>query len=236
MTHQSTTSMPTQYQETQNALIIFIKNPQLGKVKTRLAATVGNEKALEIYQILMAHTQKITHKLNAEKYLYYSDFVDRNDIWPNEVYHKSVQQDGIDLGLKMACAFRDALQENHQKVLIVGSDCLELTNEMINKAYSELTDNEVVIGPAFDGGYYLIGFNFQTIGERSEEALNQVFLDKQWSHGDVCNEAIEACEALKLKYAQLPTLTDVDEEKDFLKSISSLTVEKYLPHKEFVEC
>ena len=62
-------------------LIIFIKNPQLGKVKTRLAATVGNEKALEIYHILMTHTHQITHDLDVEKYLYYSDFVDKNDIW-----------------------------------------------------------------------------------------------------------------------------------------------------------
>jgi uncharacterized protein len=236
MTHRSTTSMPIQYQETHNALIIFIKNPQLGKVKTRLAATVGNEKALEIYHILMAHTQKITHRVNAEKYLYYSDFVDKNDIWTNEVYHKSVQHEGHDLGLKMAFAFRDALQEKHQKVLIVGSDCLELTDEIINQAYSKLTDNEVVIGPAFDGGYYLIGFNFQTIGERCGEVLKQVFLDKQWSHAQVYDEAIKTCESLNLKYDKLETLTDVDEEKDFLKSIGSLIFVKDLLQKEFVEC
>lgn len=211
--------MQLQPQEKQNALIIFIKNPQLGKVKTRLAATVGDEKALEIYHVLMAHTQKITHQLNAEKYLYYSSFIDNNDIWANHIYHKSVQHEGQDLGMKMAFAFRDALQKSHQKVLIIGSDCLELTDEIINEGYSQLIDNEVVIGPAVDGGYYLIGFNFQTIGELCGEVLKQVFLEKQWSHGDVCNEAIKACESLELKVAKLPTLTDVDEEKDFLKSM-----------------
>lgn len=212
--------MQVQYPKATNALIIFIKNPQLGKVKTRLAATVGNEKALEIYHILMTHTHQITHDLDVEKYLYYSDFVDKNDIWENENYHKLVQYQNQDLGLKMAFSFRDTLRKNHQKVLIIGSDCLELTSEIINKAYSKLTDNEVVIGPAYDGGYYLIGFDFQAIGKHCGEVLKQIFLDKKWSHGEVCEEAVKACETLKLKLAKLTTLTDVDEEKDFLKSMA----------------
>lgn len=201
-----------------NALIIFIKNPQLGKVKTRLAATLGNEKALEIYHILMQHTQNITKELASEKYLYYSDFVDISDIWANDIYHKSIQIGGQDLGLKMAWAFKNALQFNHSKVVIIGCDCLELTNEIINEAYNQLIENEVVIGPAFDGGYYLIGFDFQKIGKGCEEVLKQVFLEKQWSHNNVCSEALTACEQLKLKVSKLPTLTDVDEEKDFIKS------------------
>jgi uncharacterized protein len=210
----------SQQPKASNALIIFIKNPQLGKVKTRLAATMGNEKALEIYHLLMTHTQKITQNLAAEKYLYYSDFVDKNDIWRNEIYHKLVQYEGQDLGLKMASAFRESLQANYQKVLVVGSDCLELTGEIINQGYEKLLDNEVVIGPAYDGGYYLIGFNFQTIGEHCGEVLKHFFLDKQWSHSNVCEEAIKVCESLKLKFTKLPILTDIDEEKDFLKSIS----------------
>ncbi len=201
-----------------NALIIFIKNPQLGKVKTRLAATLGNERALEIYHVLLKHTQAITHSLAAKKYLYYSAFVEKNDIWSNKNYQKAVQYEGLDLGAKMAFAFRDIIQNKHQKALIIGSDCLELTEDIINKAYIQLTDNEVVIGPAVDGGYYLIGFNFQKIGERCGEVLKQVFLEKQWSHANVCKEAMTACEGLNLKVALLPTLTDVDEEKDFLLS------------------
>ena len=210
--------MHTQQRETQNALIIFIKNPELGKVKTRVAATVGNERALEIYHVLMQHTQKVSNRLTAQKYLYYSDFVDKNDIWQNDIYHKAVQHQEQDLGLKMAHAFRELSQKDYQKVLIIGSDCLELTEEIINNAYTQLSDNEVVIGPAFDGGYYLIGFNFQKIGENYGTVLKQIFLNKEWSHGDVCSEAIKACENLKLSYAELPTLNDVDEEKDFLNS------------------
>lgn len=213
--------MEQNYQN-KNAIVIFIKNPELGKVKTRLAATLGNERALEIYHILMSHTEKVTNNLAAEKYLYYSDFIDENDIWDNEIYHKSLQFKGADLGLKMAHAFRESIRENCSKVLIIGSDCLELTENVINEAFLQLTDNEVVIGPANDGGYYLIGFDFQAIGEQYRNVLQQFFIDKEWSHGQVCQEAIDACEAMNLKYTKLATLIDIDEESDLIECLPLL--------------
>lgn len=201
-----------------NAMIVFIKNPVLGKVKTRLAATVGVERALAIYHTLMHHTMYITEHLDAEKYLFYADFVDENDIWDNNKYRKSIQYQTQDLGLKMASAFDITLQNKHKKALIIGSDCFELNNEIINEAYSKLSENEVVIGPAYDGGYYLIGFNFEKIGKRCEEVFEKIFLDKEWSHERVCQEAKDACLDLNIKYFQLPILTDVDEEKDYLQT------------------
>jgi hypothetical protein len=202
-----------------DAIIIFIKNPQLGKVKTRLAATVGNVRALEIYHILMQHTNVITMTLtNVEKYLFYSDFIDNKDIWGNTEYHKCVQYSGQDLGLKMASAFLETYKKKHAKVLIIGSDCLELNQGVITEAYRQLSENEVVIGPASDGGYYLIGFNFDLIGEVSEEVLKIMFWNREWSHERVGQEAIESCEKMRLSYTILPTLTDVDEEKDYLNT------------------
>ncbi len=201
-----------------NAIIVFIKNPVLGKVKTRLAATVGNERALEIYHTLMHHTMSITNHLEVDKYLFYSDFVDENDIWHNDKYLKSIQHQTLDLGLKMASAFGITLQNKHKKALIIGSDCFELNNEIIKEAYSKLSENEVVIGPAYDGGYYLIGFNFEEIGKRCEEVFEKIFLGKEWSHEQVCQEAKDACSQLNLKCFQLLTLTDVDEEKDYLQT------------------
>jgi len=215
-------STGTQISENQNllkkdAIIIFIKNPQLGKVKTRLAATVGNERALEIYHLLMQHTKAITKPLvNVNKYLFYSDFVDENDIWENTEYHKSIQFTGQDLGLKMADAFLETYRQKHAKALIIGSDCLELNQEIITDAYRQLSNHEVVIGPAYDGGYYSIGFNFELIGEVSQDVLKQLFWNKEWSHERVGQEAIEACKSMDLSYFLLPTLTDVDEEKDYL--------------------
>ncbi|MDZ7935913.1 MAG: TIGR04282 family arsenosugar biosynthesis glycosyltransferase [Emticicia sp.] len=202
----------------ENAIIVFIKNPVLGKVKTRLAATVGNERALTIYHELMHHTMSVTKHLEIDKYLFYSDFVDENDIWENDKFLKSVQFQTHDLGLKMASAFSVAFQNKHKKALIIGSDCLELNTEIIKEAYSKLSENEVVIGPAFDGGYYLIGFNFEEIGTQCEGVFEKIFLGKEWSHEGVCQEAKDACLALNLKCFELPTLTDVDEEKDYLKT------------------
>lgn len=204
--------------ENDNALIIFIKNPQLGKVKTRLAATVGNEKALEIYHILTQHTHVIVNDLKATKYLYYSDFVDVNDSWQNDKFQKLVQFAGQDLGLKMASAFSDTANKKHKKALIIGSDCLELTQKILDDAYDLLSDNEVVIGPASDGGYYLIGFSFERIGENSDKTFEKIFFNKQWSHENVCTDAIHACVEMNINYSLLPTLTDVDEEKDYLNT------------------
>lgn len=201
-----------------DALIIFIKNPQLGKVKTRLAATLGNERALEIYHILMQHTMLTTKALDAQKYVFYSDFIDANDIWDNEVFQKNIQFQTQDLGLKMASAFKHTVLQNHKKVLIIGSDCLELTPQVIEKAYMQLSHNEVVIGPAYDGGYYLIGFNFERIGNQCDAVFEQLFLNKEWSHDRVCEEAINTCIGMNFNYYLLPTLTDVDEEKDYLKT------------------
>ncbi len=201
-----------------NAIIVFVKNPVLGKVKTRLAATVGNERALTIYHTLMHHTRSITKDLEGDKYLFYSDFVDENDIWDNDEYQKSIQHQTQDLGLKMAFAFGIILQNKHKKAVIIGSDCFELNNEIIKEAYNKLSENEVVIGPAHDGGYYLIGFNFEKIGEQCEEVFKKIFLGKEWSHEQVCQEAKDVCKQLNLTYFQLQTLTDVDEEKDYLQT------------------
>ena len=82
------------------ALIIFIKNPVAGKVKTRLAATVGDTTAVEVYKNLLHHTQNITHLMAADKFLFYADFLQREDEWPNEQFIKHLQK-GNDLGKRM---------------------------------------------------------------------------------------------------------------------------------------
>ncbi len=198
----------------ENALIIFVKNPILGKIKTRLAATMGNEKALKIYQYLLAHTRSITKNLEAEKYVFYSNFIDKTDEWSNEIYHKKKQISEPDLGLKMAQAFREIMAKNHQKVVIIGSDCIDLSEEILQESYQQLIDNEVVIGAANDGGYYLIGFDFRKLGKASNAVLDTLFIGKKWSHAQVFEEAIAGFRQWELKYAELPKLTDIDEEKD----------------------
>ena len=96
-------------------LLIFIKNPEKGKVKTRLAGTVGDDRALKIYQSLLAHTRNIALSVAAERFLFYSSFVDKNDDWQAADFTKAMQSTG-DLGDRMEKAFAAVLARHDKAV------------------------------------------------------------------------------------------------------------------------
>src|SRR5450432_3229162 len=104
-----------------SALIIFVKNPVLGKVKTRLADALGEENALLIYQKLLQHTFLITTNISADKYVFYMEYINHNDLWKNELYKKELQA-GNDLGERMKNAFELLFQKAYKEVVIIGSD------------------------------------------------------------------------------------------------------------------
>ena len=140
---------------TKNLLMIFTRNPELGKVKTRLAKTIGNQKALEVYKFLLDKTKEVTQQVTADKAVYYSVKIRENDIWDATVFQK-YQQYGDDLGERMQNAFEDAFKNGYEKVAIIGSDLFDITPNHIQTAFDKLDTNDVVIGPAEDGGYYLL--------------------------------------------------------------------------------
>ena len=184
------------------ALIIFAKNPELGKVKTRLAQSVGNEMALDIYQKLVAYTQEQTANIEAERIVYYTQDIDQTDHWKKAT--RKVQASG-DLGHKMATAFDEELKQ-YDRVCIVGTDCAELTTIHIQQAFKNLKDNDFVLGPANDGGYYLLGM------KSFEPSL---FVEIDWSTDSVFNQTIQAISELNKSYALLPELIDVDTIEDW---------------------
>ena len=139
-----------------NALIIFTRNPQLGKVKTRLAESIGEEKALEIYRALLEHTQSITLNLDCDKFVFYDQNIENNDIWLESVYDKKLQF-GVDLGAKMQNAFNQLFELGYKNCIIIGSDIFDFKDFHIQDAFYKLQFSDVVIGPAEDGGYYLLG-------------------------------------------------------------------------------
>lgn len=186
------------------ALIIFIKNPVLGKVKTRLAATVGDITAFEVYKKLLNHTQKITLLIDADKFLFYADFINREDRWPNDRFIKHLQK-GNDLGERMCNAFENTFLNKYQKVIIIGSDCIDLSASVIEDAYKLLNNSDVVIGPAKDGGYYLLGM------KNPHQCL---FKNVSWSTSQVLKQTLSICKGHHLNYSLLPTLTDIDVEND----------------------
>ncbi|MEP1486967.1 MAG: TIGR04282 family arsenosugar biosynthesis glycosyltransferase [Algibacter sp.] len=139
-----------------NLIITFIRNPELGKVKSRLAKSIGEVSALDVYKILLKHTEHVLHNLDCDKAVYYSVKIREHDIWDPEIYQKH-KQEGEDLGVRMQNAFKNGFLSGYEKIIIVGSDLYDLSPEIINKAFKELDNHDSVIGPAEDGGYYLLG-------------------------------------------------------------------------------
>ena len=179
-------------------LLVFTRNPELGKVKTRLAKTVGDKTALEVYTFLLERTRDIAAKVTADKAVYYSVKIRENDIWDATIFQKYLQV-GEDLGIRMLHAFKNGFETGYEKVLIIGSDLYDLTAETIENAFIALENNEVVIGPAEDGGYYLLGMN---------SLEEKVFKNKDWGAETVRKDTLEDLKDKKVFL--LGELNDVD--------------------------
>tara|TARA_B100002051_G_C16642359_1_gene589369 strand:+ start:369 stop:1061 length:693 start_codon:yes stop_codon:yes gene_type:complete len=202
------------FPSSKKALIIFTRNPELGKVKTRLAKSVGDESALEIYKFLLKHTVAITKNLNVDKYVFYSENIHRDDIWDPEIFRKKLQT-GTDLGEKMQNAFSELFEMGYEKVLIVGSDIFELGQSDIENAFEVLQTTETVIGPATDGGYYLLGMKERNVA---------IFQNKNWGTSTVLKETLS--DLRQKKYVLLEERNDVDYYQD-IKEIDAF--QQFLP-------
>ena len=179
-------------------LLIFTRNPELGKCKTRLAATIGDRAALEIYKFLLAHTFQITKDLNADKAVFYSNMIATDDIWDPNTYMKQIQ-DGPTLGKRMEKAFLWAFQKGYQKIVLIGSDIYDLSQVDLEIAFKTLDNNDFVIGPASDGGYYLLGMtNFK----------ENLFQNKAWGTETVFQDTLKDLKGETVFL--LPVRNDVD--------------------------
>ncbi len=185
-------------------LMIFVKNPLLGKVKQRLAATIGDEKALAVYNYLLRHTRATCYALYPHKAVFYSSRIDEDDLWENDEYQKFVQI-GDDLGERMCNAFEQGFSLGYGAIVLIGSDCLELNERILLEAFEHLADHDIVIGPTSDGGYYLIGM---------KKLYKDVFRNKSWSTESLFEETLQSIETLGLHVHCLPRLSDIDTEED----------------------
>lgn len=190
-----------------NTLLIFIKNPALGKVKTRIAETAGPERALQIYQALLRHTRALALSVAAERLLFYSDFVDNQDEWSAADFQKMTQQ-GDDLGERMRRAFEQAFALGATNAVVIGSDCASLDTSIISSAFDKLQEFPFIVGPATDGGYYMLGMNHY---------MPEVFNNIEWSTEQVFPTTLERIETLQKKYFLMPELPDIDYESDWEK-------------------
>lgn len=183
-------------------LLIFTRNPELGKVKTRLARSVGDKTALNIYKFLITKTIKSTLRVNADKAVYYSVKVRENDIWDSKTYQKH-QQKGEDLGIRMLNAFQNGFKSGYEKIIIIGSDLYDLSTEEIDKAFEYLNSNDVVIGPALDGGYYLLGM---------KKLYKNIFQNKAWGTETVRKDTLKNLIDSKVKLLEKKNDIDVYED------------------------
>ncbi len=191
-------------------LLIFTRNPELGKVKTRLAGGVGDEAALEIYKFLLKHTVSITQNLRVDKQVFYSEKIRSEDIWDTKKYIKRLQQ-GEDLGARMQQAFADAFNNGYRKAIIIGSDMYDISQSDLEEAFAALEKHDFVIGPAQDGGYYLLGMKF---------LKPEVFQHKNWGTETVLEDTLNDLKDESVKL--LEVRNDVDYYED-IKGIAAFT-------------
>jgi len=194
-----------------NLLLIFTRNPELGKVKTRLAKDVGDEAALNIYKFLLDHTVAVTKNLASDKEVYYSEEIHHNDIWDPEVYTKKLQK-GEDLGDRMKNAFAEGFKDGYTKIAIIGSDLFDITSEEISEAFKRLEEADFVVGPAIDGGYYLLGMR----------SLNtSIFVSKQWGTSTVLQDTLKDLSAENVSLLEekndVDHYSDIKDHKEFQK-------------------
>jgi len=189
--------------------------PELGKVKTRLALTTSNSFATHFYNATAKHIFKELNKNHSEKevFAYYSQVDDINKIkkWVGIDFNFQVQK-GETLGKKMSNAFGDLFDKGYKKVLIIGSDIPDITNNILIGGFDSLEKNDVVISPADDGGYSMLGM---------KSYYPELFENIEWSTNSVLLETKNRIKQRKLKLEILDTLPDIDTEEELLNWMKS---------------
>jgi len=191
-----------------NLLLIFVKNPQFGKVKHRIAKLIGPKRTLRVYKELLKHTYTITHQLKVDKAVYYSNFIDSSDLWQNKIYQKYLQE-GNDFGEKLLNAFAMGFSKNYQNIVFINNDCFELKTDTINEAYELLKTHKIVVGPTKDGNLYLLGMNV---------FYQELFMDKNWKSNTILQDTLIDLSNINASFKLLETLTDIDKPKDLIHS------------------
>jgi rSAM/selenodomain-associated transferase 1 len=184
-------------------VLVFQKNAILGKVKTRLASGMGELRALEIYRHLIQLTYSALEDVPVPVWTYFSDFIPET---VNTSIEKSFVQEGQDLGERMANAFARSFELGMDKVVLIGTDCPTLQSNHLNEAFEALTHSDLVVGPATDGGYYLIGMN---------RRADYLFEGITWSTSQVLSETLNVASQHCLTTTLLHELDDIDTQEDW---------------------
>jgi len=200
-------------EERRRAVVIFARAPDLGKVKTRLAAELGEREALAIYTSLAENTVRVVAMLpQCDRVVAYTpkDAYIRMRDWLGDGFSYEAQCDG-DLGARMAHAFRSRFDENAESVLLIGTDAPGIDSSVLVEGFAALSHDDVVFGPALDGGYYAVGL-------RAPHAV--LFENISWSETDTLSRSIAAARGAGLSVHLLPELSDIDTARDWRRWLS----------------
>jgi rSAM/selenodomain-associated transferase 2/rSAM/selenodomain-associated transferase 1 len=201
-----------------SALIIFARYPQSGVVKTRLASKLGKNWATQFYQSCAEHIFTEARKLpgNVAKYIFCAETTHLPEMrqWAGSSFCYVAQTEG-DLGEKMYHAFSTIFQHGIQKAIIIGTDIPDLSADILNRSFKELTTYDTVIGPSSDGGYYLLGM---------KKLIPELFRNIPWSSEHVFEKTLREINKQNLTLAFLQELMDIDTADDVHRWISRTDV------------
>ncbi|MGY6523015.1 MAG: TIGR04282 family arsenosugar biosynthesis glycosyltransferase [Mongoliitalea sp.] len=191
------------------AIIIFQKALVMGEVKTRIAETLGAAEALHIYAELRAHTHEIVNSLKQTETFIFQNKLEGTGEAIRFSSPRVFLQQGNDLGEKMKHAFLEVFAQGFDQVLIIGTDCLDLNTSHLEKAFDLLSQHDSVIGPAMDGGYYLLGLR---------KMVPELFHNIPWSTSEVFAKTCEILAFNGLSFACLEQLSDIDTAEDWRRA------------------
>jgi len=199
------TDLPSRERPTDRpTILVFVRAPELGRVKTRLAAEIGAERALAAYRILGRRAVRAALGTGgcAEVRVHFTPAGSRDLVarWLGTGAELVPQVDG-DLGARLSAAFGDAFASGRSPVIVIGSDIPGIDPSLIRRALVALRDADAVIGPAEDGGYYLLGLR---------SPASSVFERIEWSTERVLSQTLERLASCRITPVTLPELRDVD--------------------------
>ncbi len=194
------------------AVIVFGRYPEIGKVKTRLAKEIGEEPALKFYKFSAENTFAECKKIKSENillYLFFSEVKDKASVakWTGNDF-TYFSQSGSNLGERMYNAFLEIFSKGIKKAVIIGTDIPEINSEIIKQSCELLNYTDSVIGPAADGGYYLLGM---------KNPHKFLFENINWSTGSVFSETKFRIMKNKLSFFVLKELGDIDTKEDYIR-------------------
>lgn len=192
---------------TDSCVLFFIKYPEAGKVKTRLGEVVGNTVAADLYKRFVEDMLNGLSKVTSALRIYYLpqegvDLQARLTEWLGDGY-SYFPQAGANLGERMKGAMQQAFADGFDRAILMGSDVPDFPPELVQKAMQDMERMDAVVGPAYDGGYYLIGF-------RKEVFFPEIFDGIVWGEADVYRPTMERLRSKGLEVLRLPDWNDVD--------------------------